>query len=152
MDKHIIGERKCIDGKQYQYFPASEENLAGTETAGEASLTAALQDMSTYMIAMAQYVIAELSYQGLYRSATLTVKKTTTNQEFELLFPARSFRLSCASPIILRIGNTGNDPINISNSNSPFNLDGLSAGLAFTKFYITNNNTVDVDFQLFAMG
>ncbi len=149
--KRLLGEKKCIGGKVYQYYPATPENSQQAPEQ-QTELTKALLDMANSMISMSQYVIAELSYSGVYRNLAYPIPGNSVNYLIPLPFPVRSFRLETNATLILRLQDSQNDAINLSNTNSPFVLNSIPAGLSFSEVYITNQNSNEITINIFAMG
>lgn len=158
----ILGSRKCISGAVYYYsIPGvnGQQTQVGTAVPSSSS-PASSSDISSLLAQLAQdaqtlvpLLIAEESYTGAYRELpTYQVTANQVNFEIDLGFSARTFRLNTLYPIIIRLGSTQGDQIPLDYQNSPFELDDLPAGLAFSTVYVTNNNNFTVPLDIFAMG
>lgn len=153
----ILGTKMCIDGKQYEYWPAGTTppaggvtpiaaGMGGEGTPGDFSQVAAL------LQGIANVVDAELTYQGVYRNANVPIPAGKTNYLVDFGFPVRLFELDSMYPITIRLNDSSADEIPLDYQRTPFELPDIPAGLAFSKIFVTNTNTVDITIKVFAMG
>ena len=162
MAGRILGTKTCIDGKQYEYWPAGTTPPAGGITPQVAqqisqqvvaSGGSAIDRIGALLQGIANVVGAELTYQGKYRSTkAFLIPKGKTNFPIEFGWPVRLFRLVTPYPITIRLNDTTADEILLDYQTTPFNLKDLPAGLAFSTIYVTNPNNTDITIEFFAMG
>jgi len=151
MSDRITGERKCIDGKEYEYITRTNGTRTNNDQTSSASL---LDQILTVLKAFASLFGYENSYEGQYRNIVdFPIKANTTNFPINIGFPVRLFYLTTAYAITLRLGtNVNGDPINLTSVSSPFELQDLPHGLAFDTILVTNPSSSDIAITIFAMG
>ena len=151
MAGRLPGERKCVNGKEYEYVPVP--GAAVTKEPAQAATIDALVAQIKLLQTLVDTYEFENTYQGMYRNITdLLIKAATTNFPVNIGFPVRLFYLTTAYPIIMRITSPTGDPIALSSATSPFVLEDIPHGLAFETVLITNTASSDITISIFAMG
>jgi hypothetical protein len=117
------GEKKCIDGAEYVWTPAS---AAGATSDINSKLSDIIDLLNVIASKMPGASTSTFGGSGDYRSVETDILANQHNWEISLGIDARNLRIQVDQHVKIRLGSSSADQIKIDPTESPFEIKNLS--------------------------